>query len=131
VRALPDLKDTLVPAQPGDVLEIDELWSFVLKKSRKRWLWTAICRRTRQIVAFVIGDRSERTCRRLWNKIPDEYKRCLSFSDFWEAYQARLPRGTRLIEPFPKSLNRCLRTAPLGSCILPPMHLNKGEDARP
>jgi len=80
VRALPDLKDTLVPAQPGDVLEIDELWSFVLKKSRKHWLWTAICRRTCQIVAFVIGDRSERTCRCLWNKIPDKYKRCLSFS---------------------------------------------------
>lgn len=77
VRALPNLKDTLLPARADDVLELNELWSFVLKKSRKRWLWTAICRRTRQIVAFVIGDRSEKTCRRLWNKIPDEYKKCV------------------------------------------------------
>ena len=83
-----------MPAQPDDVLELDELWSLVLKKSQKRWLWTAICRRTRQIVAFVIGDRSEKTCRRLWNKIPDEYKRCLTFSDFWEAYQQVFPTAT-------------------------------------
>lgn len=82
VQALPALKNTLLPAEPDDVLELDELWSFVLKKSRKRWLWTAICRRTRQIVAFVIGDRSAKTCRRLWNKIPEKYKQCLTFSDF-------------------------------------------------
>ena len=94
VHALPDLKDTLLPAEPDDVLELDELWSFVLKKGQKRWLWTAICRRTRQIVAFVIGDRSEKTCRRLWNKIPEEYKGCQTFSDFWEAYQKIFPKET-------------------------------------
>ena len=52
VPALPDLKDTLLPAQPDDVLELDELWSFVLKKRQKRWLWTALCRRTRQNCRF-------------------------------------------------------------------------------
>jgi hypothetical protein len=34
--------------------ELDEIWSFVQKKEQKRWVWTAMCRRTRQIVAFVI-----------------------------------------------------------------------------
>jgi insertion element IS1 protein InsB len=87
VQGLPDLKDTLLPPQGGDVLELDELWSFVCKKDAKRWLWIALCRRTRQIVAFVIGDRSEKTCRRLWNKIPASYRICPSFSDFWDAYQ--------------------------------------------
>jgi len=87
VRRLPDLKDTLLPPQADDVLELDELWSFVFKKDAKRWLWIALCRRTRQIVAFVIGDRSEKTCRRLWNKIPEPYRSCHSFSDFWDAYQ--------------------------------------------
>ena len=47
VRNLPDLKNTLAPAQADDVLELDEAWSFVFKKDQKRWLWTAICRRTR------------------------------------------------------------------------------------
>ena len=98
VHALADLKDTLLPAELDDVLELDELWSFVLKKDQKRWLWTAICHRTRQIVAFVIGDRSEKTCRRLWNKIPEEYKGCRTFSDFWEAY----------LKVFPKETHRCV-----------------------
>lgn len=38
--------------------------------------------RTRQIVAFVIGDRSEATCRKLWEQIPSAYKGCQSYSDF-------------------------------------------------
>lgn len=75
------------PAQAGDVLELDEAWSFVGRRSNKRWLWTAMCRRTRQIVAFAIGDHSARTCARLWSKIPDGYRACQSFSDFWKAYR--------------------------------------------
>ena len=94
VQRLPDLKDTLVSPQANDVLELDELWSFVLKKDAKRWLWLALCRRTRQVVAFVIGDRSDATCRRLWNKIPESYRACHSYSDFWAAYQKVFSRET-------------------------------------
>lgn len=71
-----------MPAEPEDVLELDEVWSFVLKKAEKRWLWTAMCLRTRQIVAFVIGDRSEKTCQLLWQAIPEAYKACHTYSDF-------------------------------------------------
>jgi len=84
---LPDLADTLEDARPDDVLELDELWSFVLKKSNKQWIWIALCRRTRQVVAHYIGDRGEKSCRKLWERIPDEYKQCCSYSDFWQAYQ--------------------------------------------
>ena len=94
VQGLPHLRDTLLPAQAGDVLELDEAWSFVFEKTRVRWLWTAMCRRTRQIVAFVIGDHSQRTCRRLWNKIPESYRHCLTFSDFWKAYETVFSKDT-------------------------------------
>ncbi len=57
IQKLPEVADTLLPASADDVLELDEVWSFVLKKAGTRWLWTAMCRRTRQIVAFAIGDR--------------------------------------------------------------------------
>ena len=90
----PTLTDTLSPAEPDDVLELDEAWSFVLKKARKRWLWTAMCRRTRQIVAFVIGDRSEATCQLLWQAIPEAYQHCQTYSDFWEAYSNVFPKET-------------------------------------
>lgn len=85
VHSLPSLAQSLLPAQADDVLELDEVWSFVYRRKNKRWTWTALCRRTKQIVAFVIGDRSAKICRRLWNKIPESYKRCQSFSDFWQA----------------------------------------------
>lgn len=94
VKSLPDLQETVLPAKPDDILEFDEAWSFVLKKVNKRWLWTVMCRRTRQIIAFVIGDRSAKTCRRLWNNIPEQYRTCICFSDFWEAYQKVLPKQT-------------------------------------
>ena len=66
----------------------------MLKKSEKRWLWIALCRRTRQVVAFVIGDRSEETCLKLWEVIPASYKVCHSYSDFWEAYANVFPKET-------------------------------------
>lgn len=53
-----------------------------------------MCRRTRQIVACVIGDRSEKTCRKLWKQIPEAYRACQSFSDFWNAYQKVFPAQT-------------------------------------
>ena len=73
------------------ILELDELWSFVLKKTNQAWIWIALCRKTRQVVAYVIGDRSERTCRRLWETIPASYHEGHCFTDFWAAYQAVLP----------------------------------------
>lgn len=81
-------------AKETDVLEVDEIWSFVGKKTNKRWLWAALCRRTRQIIAFAIGDRSEATCRRLWEAIPDNYRKCQSYSDFWSAYESVFPKIT-------------------------------------
>ncbi len=72
-------------------LELDELWSFVLKKTHKRWIWIALCRATRQVVAYVIGDRSAATCQQLWERVPAAYKRSHCYSDFWEAYQLVIP----------------------------------------
>ncbi len=86
------LTEALLPAQPDDVLELDEVWSFVLKKSQRVWLWFALCRRTRQIVAWISGPRDSTTCRKLWKKIPDSYKGRTCFTDFWESYPQVIPK---------------------------------------
>jgi IS1 family transposase len=39
----------------------------------------------------VIGDRSERSCRKLWEKIPEAYRVGHCYTDFWEAYQKVIP----------------------------------------
>ncbi len=80
-------------AEAEEVLELDELWSFVRCKAQVRWLWVALCRRTRQVVAYVFGDRSEETCRRLWAQVPEDYREALLYSDFWQAYQNVLPQA--------------------------------------
>ena len=74
-----------------DVLELDELWSFVARRKNKKWVWLALCRRTRQIVAYAVGDRSEKTCRLLWERVPLALCHALTFTDFWEAYQKVVP----------------------------------------
>jgi insertion element IS1 protein InsB len=57
---LPPLRETLVAPDTSDpnaiILELDELWSFVFKKVNKLWIWIALCRKTRQVVARAIGD---------------------------------------------------------------------------
>jgi IS1 family transposase len=82
------LSETLIAPEPEDEIttqsELDELWSFVFKKSCKRWIWVVLCRRTRQLVSFVVGDRSEATCRKPWEQVPEIYR---TATGFWEAYQ--------------------------------------------
>lgn len=73
-------------------LELDELWSFVLKTACPAWLWIALCRGTGQVAAYVIGDRSAATCRRLWEAIPRAYRSAHCYTDFWEAYSLVLPQ---------------------------------------
>ena len=73
------------------VWELDELWSFVLKKANKAWIWIALCRKTRQVVAYALGDRSEETCRMLWEAIPASYRAGHCYTDFWAASQAVIP----------------------------------------
>ena len=100
LASLPNLSETLLPAQVEDVLEMDELVSFVSEKWFKRWLWTAQCRRTRQIVAFVIGDRSETTARKLWEAIPEAYRACPVFTDEFNVYPLIVPAAQH--HPVPK-----------------------------
>jgi insertion element IS1 protein InsB len=87
------LSKTLCEPDPEEAvaLELDELWSFVLKRANKRWIWIALCRATRQVVAYVVGDRSWATCQKLWAAVPSAYRHAHCFSDFWEAYQLVVP----------------------------------------
>ncbi len=88
---LPSLEQTLEAAQDGDELELDEMWSFVLKRKNKVWLWLALCRRTRQIVAYALGCRGAATARVLWQRIPAAYQASLCYSDLWDAYAQVVP----------------------------------------
>jgi insertion element IS1 protein InsB len=95
VAQLAPLCTTLVAPDPEDptstTLELDELWSFVLKKAHESWIWIALCCKTRQVVAYSLGDRSKKTCQCLWEAIPDNYRQGHCFTDFWAAYRVVIP----------------------------------------
>ena len=91
VWQLPVLADTLIDYEVGDVLEIDEMWSFVGNKGQKRWIWLALCRRTRQIIAFYIGKRDEAAAQQLWQRIEYPYTLCPMYTDLYRTYDGALP----------------------------------------
>jgi insertion element IS1 protein InsB len=103
---LKPIKDTVAPPQTPDAeaVEIDELWSFVQKKSHQAWVWIAISYQSRQVLAMVVGDRSAHTCRKLWDRLPDTYKAFVVFTDFYEAYRQVIPREQH--QPFGKGSGR-------------------------
>ena len=74
-EALPALADTLLAGAKGDVLELDELWSFVASKANALWLWLALCRRTGQVVAYTLGDRSAEGARWLAESVSGSLRR--------------------------------------------------------
>jgi insertion element IS1 protein InsB len=59
--------------------EVDELWSFVGKKANPQWLWLALEARSGQMLAFHVGDRSQKSARLLWNKLPAAYRQYATF----------------------------------------------------
>ena len=79
------------PPGTTPVLELDELWSFVRSKEEPAWVWVALDRDTRQVVACCLGDRSEESCRYLWEQVPAPWRAATCYTDFWEAYQGVMP----------------------------------------
>ena len=115
-EAAPEDLNVRLPGCPKNVIfyrltaEIDELKSFVGKKKNKQWLWLAIDSHTRQVLTFHGGDRSKKSARKLWKKLPAVYRQHATFwTDGYASYQGVIPatqhrivtkasRGTNHIE---------------------------------
>lgn len=90
----PDLNFVEPAAVEIDIfcLEADQLWSFVGKRENKRWIWPVMERRTRQIIALQIGDRSQDSAVRLWAQVPPAIKaQALVLTDCWDGYGLAIP----------------------------------------
>jgi hypothetical protein len=62
--------------------------SFVQTKANKQWIWIAMDAKNRQVIAFHVGDRSRRSAKRLWAKIPQAYRQRAMF--YTDQYVLRL-----------------------------------------
>jgi insertion element IS1 protein InsB len=82
--------------------------SFVWSKRCAVWLWFAVCRRTRQIVGWLVGKRREVDCKAFRETIEPGYRDCQTRSDklkhyakiFGEKHQSVGKEETTRVEQF-------------------------------
>src|SRR5918992_2557569 len=97
-EALPDHLHVQPVAYHGDVMvgrltvEADDMSSFVHQKGNKPWIWIAMDAKTRQVMAFHVGDRSRKSAKCLWAKIPQAYRQHATFyPDQYAVYAGVIP----------------------------------------
>lgn len=85
----------VIPKKKGKLtVQIDELWSFVGKKGKKLWVWIAIDADTREIIGLYVGDRSQKSAKRVWKSLPPVYRQCaVVYTDYWNAYVGVIPKN--------------------------------------
>jgi insertion element IS1 protein InsB len=97
-EAAPEHLHVQLPERPHGVIiqrleaEADEMCSFVKQKANKQWLWLAMERVTRQIMAFHVGDRRRDSARQLWANLPAVYREQATFyADQYDVYTGVIP----------------------------------------
>ena len=69
--------------------ELDEMWSYVARKSNPRWLWHAIDHHTGKVLAYVFGRRKDNVFLKL-QKLLEPFGITKFYTDGWGAYERHL-----------------------------------------
>ena len=72
--------------------ELDEMWSYVARKSTPRWLWHAIDHRTGKVLAYVFGRRKDEVFLKL-KELLEPFGITKYYTDGWGAYERHLDAG--------------------------------------
>jgi insertion element IS1 protein InsB len=66
--------------------ELDEMWSYVARKSNPRWLWHAIDHHTGKVLAYVFGRRKDQVFLKL-KALLEPFGITRYYTDGWGAYE--------------------------------------------
>jgi len=69
--------------------EMDEMWSYVQKKSEPRWLWYAIDHNSSKVLAYVLGRRKDKVFQNL-KSLLEGFEIKHYYTDDWGAYSRHL-----------------------------------------
>lgn len=69
--------------------ELDEMWSYVARKSNPRWLWHAIDHRTGRVLAYVFGRSQDEVFLKL-KALLEPFGITTFYTDGWGAYERHL-----------------------------------------
>lgn len=86
------------PPQEKDKVssEIDEMWSYVEKKSNPRWLWHAIDHKTGQVLAYVFGQRKDEVFLEL-KELLQPFGISRFYTDNWGAYSRHYEKQKHIV----------------------------------
>lgn len=69
--------------------EVDEMWSYVGRKKNQRWLWHAIDHESGEVLAYVLGKRSDKVFLKL-KQLLEPFEITCYLSDDWGSYRRHL-----------------------------------------
>jgi insertion element IS1 protein InsB len=69
--------------------ELDEMWSFVKRRSNPRWLWHAIDHHTGKVLAYVFGRRQDEVFLKL-KALLEPFGITRYYTDGWGAYERHI-----------------------------------------
>lgn len=97
-------KVEIIDKKKGKItIQCDEMWSFVLNKENKQWIWLALDQDSKEIVGVYIGSRDKKGAEGLWNSLPAVYRQCaVCYTDFWSAYGTFRQKGIKQLAKKPE-----------------------------
>jgi len=91
LHVTPPLRTPVVILQQLEA-EMDELWSFVGKRTNRHWVWIAVDATTRQVIAFHVGARSQACAAQFWTNLPTGYReQAIFYTDHYAVYKGVIP----------------------------------------
>ncbi|MCF2218447.1 IS1 family transposase [Chryseobacterium sp. PS-8] len=76
--------------EPIEIVELDEIHSYILNKKNYCWSWIAVDRFGKRYIDFVCGKRNTSTFKKLWNTLKDREINGFC-SDYWKSYSELIP----------------------------------------
>jgi len=71
------------------------MWSFVKTKKNQRWLWLAIDHETRNVLAFVFGERKDVVFKKL-KALLEPFGIIRSYTDDWGTYMSAILQALKI-----------------------------------
>ena len=76
--------------------ELDEMWSYVARKTNPRWLWHAIDHHTGKVLAYVFGRRKDDVFLKL-KALREPFGITKFYTDGWGAYERHIDAETHQV----------------------------------
>ncbi len=91
VKAYDNQQQLEISKDPTEVMELDELHTYIQQKKKYCWIWIAVDRKRKRYISYVCGDRSTQTGIKLWEKVKDITITDYYATDYWKSYGEFLP----------------------------------------